>query len=38
MLEIAKGLPGHHRRIDNGEGGTSYTDDFEALVEVRARY
>ena len=28
--EIAKLIPGHHRRIDNGEGGTSYIDDFEA--------
>ena len=23
-------IPGHHKRIDNGEGGTSYIDDFEA--------
>ena len=28
--EIAKLIPGHHRRIDNGDGGTSYIDDFEA--------
>ena len=28
--EIAKLIPGHHKRIDNGEGGTSYIDDFEA--------
>mgnify|MGYP001157354789 FL=1 len=28
--EIATLIPGHHRRIDNGEGGTSYIDDFEA--------
>ena len=27
MLKL---IPGHHRRIDNGEGGTSYIDDFEA--------
>ena len=26
----AKLIPGHHKRIDNGEGGTSYIDDFEA--------
>ena len=28
--EVATLIPGHHRRIDNGEGGTSYIDDFEA--------
>ncbi len=28
--EFATLIPGHHRRIDNGEGGTSYIDDFEA--------
>ena len=28
--EIAKLIPGHHKRIDNGDGGTSYIDDFEA--------
>ena len=33
--EIAKLIPGHHRRIDNGEGGTSYIDDFEIKVEVQ---
>ena len=30
MLNVSKCLiPGHHKRIDNGEGGTSYIDDFE---------
>ncbi len=28
--EIARLIPGHHRRIDNGDGGVSYIDDFEA--------
>ena len=28
--EFAKLIPGHHRRIDDGNGGTSYIDDFEA--------
>ena len=35
MAEIAKLIPGHHKRIDNGEGGTSYIDDFERVKFYR---